>query len=99
MFQYRQPLLVLVVGLASLTFRQTNIFWVALFLGGLELTKRVPRAKAGRAFAVGKTKGSHQTSPTIVDVVTESWKSGELYDPLLQDAWLEGMCSPHVMSF
>lgn len=64
-------------GLAALAFRQTNIFWIAAFLGGLQVVRTLRRSsKACEASG-------------LVDV----WKRGlqnELYDPFVSRASIAG---------
>lgn len=72
-------------GLASLLFRQTNIFWVAIFLGGLQVSRSLARGRQGLEFP---------DRPTFLVVVTESLQHGCLYDPLLSNAHAEGIIKP-----
>jgi alpha-1,2-glucosyltransferase len=74
------------LGLVSLWFRQTNVFWVGVFPAGLAVVELVRRAggKKGERIKVGAT---------FVEVVNKSWKKGLLYDPAVGDAWAEGLCS------
>ncbi|KAL8685220.1 MAG: hypothetical protein Q9218_007897 [Villophora microphyllina] len=67
-------------GIFSLFFRQTNIFWVAIFLGGLEVIRKLERGRPGLEFRV---------NPTVLDVVTGSWQHSRLYDPLISQALIE----------
>ncbi|KAL2831897.1 phospholipase D/nuclease [Aspergillus pseudoustus] len=60
-------------GIAALAFRQTNIFWVSIFFGGLQVVRRLRRA----------TKTCN--SAALTDIVQASSKN-ELYDPLILDA-------------
>lgn len=70
------------LGLYALLFRQTNIFWVAIFLSGLEILRTV--------------KSNCITSWDVDDIsfsgmITESWYHGKIYDPLVREACIEGM--------
>ncbi|OJJ46737.1 hypothetical protein ASPZODRAFT_159535 [Penicilliopsis zonata CBS 506.65] len=60
-------------GLAALVFRQTNIFWVAVFLGGLQIVRTLHQS----------TKVCRTSNFT--DVVNKSLEN-ELYDPLVAEA-------------
>lgn len=71
----------LFVGLLSLFFRQTNIFWVSLFLGGLELCRAIPKDRDGTRFP---------KQPTFRDVIYGSWQYAAAYDPLISQASFEG---------
>ncbi|KAF1921971.1 DIE2/ALG10 family-domain-containing protein [Ampelomyces quisqualis] len=66
-----------VVGLVALLFRQTNIFWVAVFPAGLEVINTL-KAEA----SLGKT--SHATN--IVEAVQRGWKYGVVQDCAVQEA-------------
>ncbi|KAI4231896.1 MAG: hypothetical protein LQ352_008379 [Teloschistes flavicans] len=64
-------------GIFSLFFRQTNIFWVAIFLGGLEIIRKVERGRSGVEFP---------EKPTLLDIVAGSWQHSRTYDPLISQA-------------
>ena len=64
-------------GIASLGARQTNIFWTAVFLGGLELIQSFPR------IATEKKIG-------IVEVMKRAWEDGLVHDLNLVDSGVEG---------
>ncbi|KAL8665675.1 MAG: hypothetical protein Q9168_007643 [Polycauliona sp. 1 TL-2023] len=67
-------------GIASLFFRQTNIFWITVYLGGLELTRRLRRGRVGMDYAL---------SPTWSTVAFGSWQYSCIYNPLVVDASFE----------
>lgn len=69
------------VSLASLLFRQTNIFWVAVFLGGLEVIRTLPK---GRLSVVFPEKSRFS------DIIIGSWQHACVYDPLISQACFEG---------
>ncbi|KAJ9367550.1 CAZyme family GT59 [Paecilomyces variotii] len=66
-------LIFLLVGLVSLVFRQTNIFWASLFLGGLQAVRTLRRVC------------KPCQSSNILGIVKRS-SQNELYDPLVGDA-------------
>lgn len=68
-------------GIFSLFFRQTNIFWVAIFLGGLEIIRKVERGRSGVEFP---------EKPTLLDIVAGSWQHSRTYDPLISQANFSG---------
>lgn len=82
----RRPQGVLATGILSLLFRQTNIFWVAVFLGGLEVARTIPKGRPGVEFPVGDTSLDY--------VCTGSWQFGCLYDPYINEADLSGKYAP-----
>ncbi|KAL4979929.1 Dol-P-Glc:Glc(2)Man(9)GlcNAc(2)-PP-Dol alpha-1,2-glucosyltransferase [Aspergillus desertorum] len=65
----------LVLGVVALLFRQTNIFWVSVFFGGLQVVRRLRRI----------TKSCE--SSNVADIVAAGSKN-ELYDPMVLDASL-----------
>ncbi|KAL8702396.1 MAG: hypothetical protein Q9201_004441 [Fulgogasparrea decipioides] len=67
-------------GIASLLFRQTNIFWVAIYLGGLEVVRKLRRGRPGVEYP---------TKSTVLDVVSRSWQHVCVYDPLISQASFE----------
>ncbi len=77
----KQRLYLIVAGLGSLLFRQTNIFWVSVFLGGLEVSRVLRKGRSGVDFP---------SQPTLSDVVSGSWQKSCVYDPLVSQASLEG---------
>ncbi|QDS76643.1 hypothetical protein FKW77_008093 [Venturia effusa] len=67
-------------GIIALFFRQTNIFWVAVFPAGLG--------------AVSSLRGSAQKLAYVHNVnfwemCEASWYESALYDPPVEDAWIE----------
>ncbi|KAF1983069.1 glycosyltransferase family 59 protein [Aulographum hederae CBS 113979] len=72
-----------VAGVVALLFRQTNIFWVAIFPLGLSIVKVL---KSGRGASV-QWAAKHDTS--FVGVCNDSWDGARLYDPQVAEAKLE----------
>lgn len=73
-------------SLFSLFMRQTNIFWVSVFCGGL---------KVCRTLAIGSSgpSGAHfPQNPSISHVIARSWQHSSIYDPLVSEACFEGDC-------
>ena len=77
----RQHVRVLFAGLLSLLFRQTNIFWVSVFLGGLELCRTIPK---------GRPEIEFPSHPNFHNVIEGSWQHASAYDPLISQAYFEG---------
>ena len=71
-----------VAGIASLFFRQTNVFWVTIYLGGSEVIRRLGRGRLGVEYP---------SKASVLDVLTGSWQHSCLYDPLISQASFEGM--------
>lgn len=89
---WRTPVLVL-LGTASLTFRQTNIFWVAVFPAGLELVHHIDRGhNVVKESMYRRVEGF---SDSMLNVAKTSWKMEVVYAPSVRDAWLEGTALRH----
>jgi alpha-1,2-glucosyltransferase len=67
----------MIFGLAALGFRQTNIFWVSVFLGGLQVVRVI------------RQKSKICKSSNVLEIF-EGGRRGELYDPLIEDASFAG---------
>ena len=78
----KQRSFLLIAGLVSLFFRQTNIFWVSIFLGGLEVS---------RVLRKGQPDVDFPAQPTFSDVISGSWQKSCIYDPPASQASLEGL--------
>ncbi|KAE8160312.1 DIE2/ALG10 family-domain-containing protein [Aspergillus tamarii] len=70
-----QSVVFILLGVAALAFRQTNIFWVAVFFGGLQVIRTLRRSS--------KTCQSSNAA----DIVKGGFKN-ELYDPQVSEASL-----------
>ena len=86
---WRKSFLLVALGLVSLSFRQTNIFWVAVFPASITLVREldegheaVKRSMERRASGFGDS---------FLSIVRTSFKMDIVYDPPVRDAWLEGM--------
>ncbi|KAI9709883.1 MAG: hypothetical protein M1812_007591 [Candelaria pacifica] len=66
-------------GMAALLFRQTNIFWVAIFPAGLEVVRTLKRRDP-------RNKGDDMSYAAIAE---RSWRDVEVYDPFVSEARLE----------
>lgn len=80
-FHRRRNVRVIIASVLALAFRQTNIFWTAIYLGGLEVVRNLHKGRSGVEFP--KESG-------FIDVATKSWQHGCLYDPLISEASFEG---------
>lgn len=69
------------LGFYALIFRQTNIFWVGIFLAGLEIIRVVKR---------NCTTNFQSEDSSFSGVIRESWYHGTIYDPLVREACVEG---------
>ena len=77
----KAPLLLLLSGLVSLGFRQTNIFWVAIYLGVLEVSRTVRRMDV-------------PAHTPLSSITGHKMFGAEVYDPAVADAALEGTFIP-----
>lgn len=77
-----------ILGLLSLSFRQTNIFWVAIFPAGLVLVRELDKGhRVIRDSMHGHTEGF---GDSIVAVARTSWKMEVVHNPIVHDACFEG---------
>ncbi|KAF2479922.1 alpha-2-glucosyltransferase Alg10 [Neohortaea acidophila] len=83
---WKYPMLIL-LGLASLLFRQTNIFWVALFPAGLSLVRLLDQGPDVARNSMYKRADGFGDS--FISVLRTSWRMNVVYDPSVRDAWLE----------
>ena len=77
----RKKVLVIIFGACALTFRQTNIFWVAVFLGGLQVN---------RTLAQRQPHWDDKAKSTCSNILVTSWQHARIYDPLIASATFEG---------
>ncbi|CAL5869684.1 uncharacterized protein PFLUO_LOCUS3914 [Penicillium psychrofluorescens] len=70
-----QTLVFVFVGLAALVCRQTNIFWVSVFLGGLQVVRKIRQS----------SKTCEESG--LSDIVARGLQN-EVYDPLVSEASL-----------
>ncbi|KAI9798774.1 MAG: glucosyltransferase [Piccolia ochrophora] len=78
----KKPLMIVIFGAIALSFRQTNIFWVGVFLSGLEVVRTLKNLQ---------TKDySWKASNDISEVVRRGWTSSEIYDVTIVEAEIEG---------
>jgi alpha-1,2-glucosyltransferase len=77
-----------VLGLVSLTFRQTNIFWVAVFPAAAVVLRELDQGhELVKESMYNKSKGF---GDTMASVARTSWKMDVLFDPPVRDASMEG---------
>lgn len=82
---WRNDFFVIFLGVASLFMRQTNVFWVVVFLGGLEAVE------AAKAMPAVRPQPPSQ-GDLMANIKDFAWKSslGEIHDPALAQASLDG---------
>ncbi|KAL8849334.1 MAG: hypothetical protein Q9221_005685 [Calogaya cf. arnoldii] len=78
--QKRATTSMVVAGILSLLFRQTNIFWVAVYLGALKITRQLRR---------GRVDVERFRSLSWRTVVIGSWQTRCIYDPFVAQALFE----------
>jgi alpha-1,2-glucosyltransferase len=90
-FSARDDLILVVLGIVALSFRQTNIFWVAVFPAGLTVIDTL------RSMVPITASASTETASAIL---AQSWSKGRIYDPSVAEAGMKGMieCSPTSVS-
>lgn len=83
----RMPGLIL-LGCTSLLFRQTNIFWVAVFPAGITLVNEIDNGH--QVIKDSMLRRSEGFGDNMESVVRTSWKMEVIFDPSVRDAWIEG---------
>ena len=73
------------IGVIALFFRQTNVFWVAVFPAGLAVVNALKR---------DDTHSVSSSSVDVAEVLQNSWNEGVVYDCPVQDAGLQSMLGP-----
>ncbi|KAK5171057.1 glucosyltransferase [Saxophila tyrrhenica] len=91
----RTPALVL-SGISSLFFRQTNIFWVAIFPAGLVLVNELDRAHD--AVKNSMYRREEGFGDTWTSIVRTSWKMSAVYDPAVRNASISGTNLPSLQA-
>jgi DIE2/ALG10 family len=85
-----------IFSLLALLFRQTNIFWVAVFAGGMQAVRLLKEKEwaniAIRSPSLSDGLPDEQTdqNPSLIQVLTDTWSEDKLYDPCVEDAFIEG---------
>lgn len=77
-------------GIVALTMRQTNIFWVSVFLGGLELVRTIKTTQT----ASGEVEPAAGNWKDIVVAKFKEYSNGDIHDIPLKDASVHGMLAP-----
>lgn len=80
-----ENIMAICVGIVALFFRQTNIFWVAVFPAGLAVVN---------AFKRDESPPVSSTSADVTAVLRKCWSEGKVYDCSIQDAGPQGMLGP-----
>lgn len=83
-------LLIVLVGFAALVMRQTNIFWIVVYLGGLEFVqaaKAVRQQPLHRAALATAQKATFDSLPGMVRLYLWRYSCGDVHDPPLATSW------------
>ncbi|KAF3767200.1 family 59 glycosyltransferase [Cryphonectria parasitica EP155] len=75
--------LVVLLGVGALFMRQTNVFWVVVFMGGLEAVHKV------KLLRPPPTSFGHSDRETRLKFFLWRYSQGEVHDPPLNEAGLE----------
>lgn len=86
--RWRSWPITVVLGVVALSFRQTNIFWVAVLPAGLSAV----RALKQTAHTVPRDEAKKPKD--MLQIVRDSWESSEVYDVAVEDAAFEGITLP-----
>lgn len=74
-------IITIIVGVIALLFRQTNIFWVAVFPAGLAVTAALKADTPSR---------TSSRSSSVNEVLQKCWNDGLVHDCAVQDAVFQG---------
>lgn len=85
--RWRSWLTTVVLGVVSLSFRQTNIFWVVVLPAGLSVIRELKKA------AQTLRRDDGQIPKAFLEVARDSWKASGVYDIAVEDASFEGSAS------
>lgn len=77
------------LGVISLMFRQTNIFWVAVAPAALTLIGELDRGH--RVVKESMYRRAAGFGDTTNSIVKTSWKMNVIHDPPVRDAYFEGL--------
>lgn len=69
-------------------FRQTNIFWVALYPAGITLVDHLDKGHNVVKYSIYRRVEGFGDS--VVSLAKTAWKMEVIYDPSVRDAWIEG---------
>lgn len=76
------------LGAVGLVMRQTNVFWVGVFLAGMEWVKTCTEM-----VAKGPTGGGYGKDATLTERALGPYMRGELHDPMIEEAGPLGKCT------
>ena len=86
---FLSDIMVVLVGIVALTIRQTNVFWVVLFMGGLEVVHIV---KALQPDGPGSLRSEAKSADEPFWNYFHRYKRGDVHDPPVNLAWPDGRC-------
>lgn len=89
---WRNDFFVIFLGVASLFMRQTNVFWVVVFMGGLEAVEAVKAVPAAKP-----QPPSQGDLMTDIKYFARRSSLGEIHDPALNQASLDGQYLPKTL--
>ena len=72
---------IIAAGIFSLLFRQTNVLWVGVFLGGFTFCRAIPK---------GQQDYEILNESTFLEILQASWRHASAYDPPIREASVEG---------
>ena len=78
----------ILLGVVSLSFRQTNIFWVAIAPAALKLMIELDQGHS--VIKQSMYRRAEGFGDSTWSVAKTSWKMSVLYDPPVRDAFIEG---------
>lgn len=92
----KNALVQVVLGIVSLMFRQTNIFWVSIMPAALSLFMELDQGH--RVVKESMYRRAEGFGDSTLSVAKTTWKMGVIYDPPVRDAFFEGQSSSAQLS-
>ncbi|RMZ01843.1 hypothetical protein D0860_07458 [Hortaea werneckii] len=75
------------LGLISLTFRQTNVFWITVFPAAVTLVQHLDKGQ--EAVRGSMYRGVDGFGDSIYSVAKTAWKFEIIYDPPVEESWID----------
>ncbi|KAI6801029.1 hypothetical protein KC332_g8140 [Hortaea werneckii] len=75
------------LGLISLTFRQTNVFWITVFPAAVTLVQHLDKGQ--EAVRGSMHRGVDGFGDSIYSVAKTAWKFEIIYDPPVEESWID----------
>ncbi|KAI6796374.1 hypothetical protein KC363_g7241 [Hortaea werneckii] len=75
------------LGFVSLTFRQTNVFWITVFPAAVTLVQHLDKGQ--EAVRSSMHRGVDGFGDSLYSVAKTAWKFEIIYDPPVEESWID----------